>query len=413
MSDKRRKKLEKFSKYNDSETEKFFRKAKYGNIVVEYPKEYEENIYAQIAKLLHNKYPNFCNEDEIVQVLSSYGHIYTAQMEKGIGDGIYHIDSGNILVYTFLNRLNKTLVHEVIHKLGYLRLDDGFESMPEIYKEAGAELLSNSILEGPLCREMILGRMRVRCVGVQPRYLTATALVNQLNMVVGGSLLERSMIEGKNYLEPAIKELIGEKDYETIFRKMQEICSLEKKYWQGKQNEKHENYIYKEVAMYQNMVMKKIFDSRVKNVKTQEDAGILLDSLMNFSDFRVKFYAPRERDVDFEEYFMQMKESLEAMFDTKFQITDISDDWENKYPFIKLDSLERAREQDEREKINQLAEKNKIGFWQRLFRKPKAELPASSEEYKFIEQVDFTVAKQETTNIKIGQTITSYEEKEK
>ncbi len=400
MSEKSRvqnckKKIERFSKYNDNEIKKFFEKVKYGNIVMEYPADYEMKIYKTVEELLRAKYPEFCDEENLSEILSLYGHIYTAQLRKGIGNGIYHIDSGNILLYSFINKLSKNLIHEIIHKLGYLRFNEDFYSMHEIYKEAGTELISNTILNGPLCKEMVIGRMRARCVGVQPEYLVETILVNQINMACGNHTLEKSIIKGENYFEPRIEELVGKEAAKEIYNKLQTICLSEKNFWKKSQWVNQEKNITKKIMEYQELVMTKIFDSRIKQISNKDDAQNLLEELMNFSDFRVKFYAPKEKDYKFLEYFEKNKKELEKRFDTVFSIEDISEEWDSKYPFIKLEQEEINREKLEKEKINRLTEKRNTTFWQRLFGKKQISLPEKGE-YKELEQVNFTIKMKES-----------------
>ncbi len=360
-----------FSKYNEDELCKFFKSVKCASIVMSYPNSLEKDVYKHVASILKNRYPKYCDENDIEKTLSLYGNIYTAKIYEGLGDAIYHINSANILIYSFLNKLNESLVHELIHKLGYLNFNEDFYQMPKIYIESGTELITNSVMNNPLCRELILGRMWTRCVGVQPRYLIETTLVNQLNMACGQDVLERSILQGKNYIEPEIINLIGKEKYNVLFAKMQDICLLEKMYWKSGKKQSREQAFYKKVLEFQDDVLKEIFGARIKKVENKEDAEELLNELMHFSDFRVRLENPSEKDEIFDVFFNEQKKLLEEKFNTRFKIKDITSSWKGRYPVIMQDKDKLAKQNLEKSKIDAMVDKKNVGFWGRIFKSKK------------------------------------------
>lgn len=347
---------EDFSKYNEDEMYKFFKSIRYAKVVRSYPNSLEKDIYKHVASIIKKQYPKYCDEDDIVKTLSMYGNIYTAQITKGLGNGLYHINSATVLIYSFLNKLNDSVVHELIHKLGYLKYNEDFYKMPKIYIEAGTELITNTVLNKPLCREMLLGKMWTRSVGVQPRYLTETALVNQLNMACGNDSLERSILNGRNYIEPEIKNIMGEEKYSLLFAKLNDICRLEKAYWKSSRKEAKETEIYNRIYDFQEDILHEILEKRISQVKTREEAEQILNEVMQFSDYRLKVEGTNGKDESFEIFFEEHKKALEERFKTTFEIKDITTEWENRYPIIMLEKSELDKEEMEKNKIDDMAE---------------------------------------------------------
>lgn len=379
--------IQSFSKYNEEELYKFFKLANIGEIVMSYPTSLERSVYEYVASLLEKKYPQYCDRKEIVDVLSSYGNIYTAKISKNMGSGVYHLTSSNILIYSFLNKLNESVVHEIIHKLGYLGFNDEFYKMPLILLEPGTELVANTILEKPVCKELLVGKLWGRSVGVESSYLIETVLVNQLNIACGNNTLERSIISGRNYIEPEIEKLIGRDKYLVLKAQMEDISRLEKQCWGNHRNKKMEREVSSKVLSFQNDLLTEIFDLKMDKITTEKEAREMLQELMEFSDYRVKSESLNYEDEFFVRYFNQKKRELEEKFNFSIEIEDLSKTWEARYPIIKPDKETLKRSEKEKIQIKEMAEKRQgrrhKRFFKRLFsKKENVELPKALEQLK-------------------------------
>lgn len=378
-----------FSKYNEEELKKHFSRARYGTIIQSYPSLIEEKLYLYLFMLLKRKYPEFCDKKEVMQTLSSYGHIYTAKLEKKMGNAIYIENSADILLYSFLNEIDEDVIHELIHKLGFLKFDESFYNMPEIYWESGTELITNTIFDNPLCREMIVDGVWGRTVGVQPTYMIETILVSQLNTICEGNLLEKSNIQGKNFFEPELINLLGEKEYAFFFGSIKEICRLEKKYWKIHENNSKRLEIKDKISDFQNSLLEIAFTKKLEQVKTPEEAEEYLQGLMKFSDYRIKF--ENETDKFFTEFFQAKKHELEIRYEREYNIEDIQSTWFDRYPAIKLDEAKENRKEEQKAIIDEMA-----GVKKPLFgRKRKKELPSPIDskaipEYLYKVDIDFS-----------------------
>lgn len=382
-----------FLRYSKEELYDFFKSTKMGVIVMSYPSFLEKSVYEDIALLLKAKYPEYCDKEEIVKILSSYGNIYTAKINEKMGSGIYHKTSANILIYSFLNKLNESIVHELIHKLGYLRFNEDFYNMPLVLLEPGTELVTNTILNKPVYQELLFGSLWTRSVGVDSNYLIETALVNQLNMACGNNTLEKSIINGRNYIEPEAEKLIGKEKYLVFQTQIQDISRLEKQYWRNPKNSRLEKDLSSRIFKYQNDLLTEVFDARINNVTTKEEAEAFLQELMNFSDYRVKSEDLNFEDIFFTKYFNAKKKELEEKFKFSAEIEDLSKSWRKRYPIINLDEEILEKSKLEKIKIDEMAEKRfqnePKGFFRKLFsKKQKPELPNTSRE---LETKDFKI----------------------
>lgn len=352
--------IEKLSRYNEEELFRYFKAADLGFMVMSYPASLEQEIYSYFSIILKRKYPDYCDEKDIKETLSKYGHIYTAKLNPKHGEAIYQLNSANILMYDFMDRLDDALLHELLHKLGYLRFNDDFYKMPQIYIEAGTELVTNTILERPQCRELVLGSMWTRSIGVQPAYLLETSLVNQFNMICKGSPLERGIIDGRNYLEDEIRELVGEEKYLVLFEELKEICRLEKEFWKSGRSKRVQTDIENRISDFQNDLLKTGFDRKSEEIEDANSAETFLKELMDYSDYRIKHYK-NDSYVDefFDEYFEAKKEFFETKFGKKFNIENIQDTWKNRFPTVLLDKEAIKRKEENKKKIDEMARKKK------------------------------------------------------
>ena len=190
-------------------------------------------------------------------------------------------------------------------------------------------------------------------------------------MACGQDVLERSILQGKNYIEPEIINLIGKEKYNVLFAKMQDICLLEKMYWKSGKKQSREQAFYKKVLEFQDDVLKEIFGARIKKVENKEDAEELLNELMHFSDFRVRLENPSEKDEIFDVFFNEQKKLLEEKFNTRFKIKDITSSWKGRYPVIMQDKDKLAKQNLEKSKIDAMVDKKNVGFWGRIFKSKK------------------------------------------
>ena len=359
-----RKRIEEFSQYSDEDKKKFYNRNGFGIIVQKYPIEFETLIYEKIAKLIVQRYPDFAYEVDIINTLMSAGSIYTMKVSSLQGHGFYHLNSADIGIYAYLDRISDELLHEVIHKLGYLKFNPEFYDMDVMFREAGTEIVTNKVLGKKECKECIIRGAWVKSLGPDQEYLLQTALVNQINQAMGGESLEQSILQGNNIFQVKMESVFGEEFSDELSKRLKELTAYEKEYWNNYtkhgNDRDRENKIMKLFQRFQNDLMHKAFDEEIDNVDSVFSAKYLLNKLVEFSDFRIKRKVDEGdkvffRDDEFKKYFDKAKRKLEKRFDTVIDVDFDEDEWSSRHPVEYISDEEKARRAKERKSISEKA----------------------------------------------------------
>lgn len=353
-----KKRIKEFSNYTDEQNYIYYKTSGSAIIVNGYPKEFERDVYECFARLLVGK--SFVNikSDDLIERLSSYGRLYSAKMLKKNEQAFYHLTSANVLVYSMFSKLDRKIVHELIHKLGYMAFDQDFYDMPEILIESGTEIVTNRILNQPVCRENIEGDFWGRCVGVQPAYLLESFFVTQLNKAEGNELLEKSIVDGKNHIEPEMIRLFGKENYTYFLEKIKDVCMLEKKlglifYCKDKKA------FLEQLNMLQNEILEIGFDAKYNRIQNKNEAEKYLKELMLFSDYRLKSRKKDWKDDFFNEYYDEKVKELTKEYKFNFKVEDIQESWFDRIPCIMMDENEQDFYAKNKKKIDELVAKSK------------------------------------------------------
>ena len=95
---------------------KEFKRKKYGRIAKVYTPEEEKAIYEATAKIIDLKYCHLISKEEIVEVLSKKGKIFSVDFGEAETFGICEKGSCNIGVNEIIRNISATLLHELIHR---------------------------------------------------------------------------------------------------------------------------------------------------------------------------------------------------------------------------------------------------------------------------------------------------------
>lgn len=355
---------------------KLYKRIGYGRIVLENDQEIENIIYKGVIKLLHYKYGDIINEEELYNRATEFGRIYTMDMTEQ--NGFYDKDTANIGINHFLNRLSDTLVHEIVHKLGALSFNKAFYELPTIYKEAGAEIISSNILKSQDCKEFIYNGNWARFSDKMKSRFLLCSLVNQMNVIFGEKYLADTIINGTDSFEKRAKEVLGEDKFNEYTKKLERIVEKEKKYWKKdiynddarKETERELDTI---VHKWQNDLMVDVFNKRIKKTDSYEESMQILYDLKNLSEYRIKKDIKNESCSDhfFKKYFEDSRSELQAKFpDKTFEIDYDETEWNRKYEYNTLED----ESQSDKEKIKKMKgvceEKS---FWGKVLKKHSLE----------------------------------------
>ena len=207
-----------------------YRKMGYGYISKVYSKEVEKNYYRQAAKIVSTKYNQFITEQEMYEIISNRGKIFT-MVVKGNRRAFLETQTGNIGISHFLDRMTELLLHELIHKVGYERNNKSFLYMSVIFKEAGTELIKSRALSDYTTKRFILKDLWASYPEKLDDSFLISSLVNQLNEAVGGQTLEKSILQGDDFFKPSIIEKYGEGSFIFLKENMEDLSREEMRYW--------------------------------------------------------------------------------------------------------------------------------------------------------------------------------------
>lgn len=316
-----------------------YRKMNLGFVAKDYEQDEENKIYEEVTDLICKKYGNFIKRDEALSVLKSKGKIYTMDVKKR--EGFYEYKTGNVGIPHFL-RLTPTLMHELVHKLGYLQADESFRQMSNVFKEAGTELVSATSLSDKECRILIFKGVYSKFhEKTESNYLNVN-LVNQINQAIGGNTLEKSIVTGKDYFKQAIIDRWGEGCYVNLEKNIEDIAKEEEKYWNLyeyiSEDDKleAESKLRKHIFSVQDTILKAEFDRRFEEVDSRDSAIEFLRSLKDFETNRIRVLDEDSsdrlfKDPGFEEIYNKYKFQLEKKYDN-INIIYFESEWKGNYP---------------------------------------------------------------------------------
>lgn len=383
-----------------------------GYIACNYTKEQEEAVYLAASKILSSKYPNLATRDDIYETLNTKGNIYTIYKYKGDPkSGL--LDNGkncNVLIPYFLKRMTENLLHELTHKIGFIKADDSFLLMNREIRECGTELVASSALSVKDARYFVLPGI----AGKYPEHansgLLEFSLVNQLNTLVGNDKLEKSILQGHDYFKEAIIQKYGAAFYEEVASRISFIENQKMKFYDlysslGEDNKKVADMskdLTNEVLEFQDDILRMELDSRFGKVSSAEEGKRFLEELNFFGRNRLQVQSPDGtfEDKRLEGIFNVYKAKIEQTYGTvevnfeRFKLEDlpqleISEDLE---PGELLD-IEQMAAKFEIQSRKRLKDSRKSGFrkWIEKFvhsnQKPLA-LPNSTNTFEKDIQVD-------------------------
>ncbi len=380
--------------YQNAKTErmyKIFKRVGYGRIIIENDEKVENIVYEGVSRLLHLRYGSIIDKNELYTRISKYGKIYTMDMKEK--NGFYDENTASIGINHFLNKLTNTLLHEIVHKAGKLSFSESFYNLPNVYKEAGAEIISSETLKTKYCREYIYNGNWARFPNtLQSRFLLCS-LVNQLSIAIGENEFVDTIVNGTNSFEKKSEEILGKDKFKEYTQKLENIVNIEKKYWKKDIDDENARKATEEklnglVDEWQNNLLKDVFGK--KEIFLYEDANEYLKKLKEFSELRIKKENKNYEfsDTFFKDFFNNAKEKIEKMFpNDKFEVEYSEKEWSEKYKCNTIDErnlsdkevlakmesvyektsfLKKVLNKNNSKKVKMLDEKSKSDFDERL-----------------------------------------------
>lgn len=390
--------MEKYFKEDISELAKRYRKMHWGYIAKCYSKSEEKIYYRQAANLLSKKYNHIISEDKVFEILSKRGNIYTMHIINK-ENAFYEFNTGNILISHFLDRMTQTLLHEMVHKLGFSSQNEDFNKMSVIFNESGVELVSAKALDEKEKIEFLFHNASAKMPNKISDSFITVALTNQINEAVGGEWLEKSILKGENLFEPEIDKRYGEGSFVFIKENIEDLARIEGKYWRNykylseEEKKEQEDILKSKIIKIQDFILESEFDKRFENVNSLEKGKEFLEELKIFGLNRVKFkansnYTAKWKDSSLDNFFNKYKKEIEEKYGNVHIAYDETF-WENNYEFNICDEDEISNE-EKRAILNMSIEFQKMhkakGIFSKLLYKIKGKTKSLPEETNIAEE---------------------------
>lgn len=366
---------------NIDELAEQYRIDRIGYIACNYTKEQEEAVYMAASKILAGKYKDIIDVQDTYETLNSRGNIYTIYKYKGDArSGL--LDNGkncNVLIPYFLKRMTENLLHELTHKIGFIKADDSFLLMNHDIREAGTEIVASSAMSVKNASYFVLPGIAGSFPDNANSGLLTFSLVNQLGLLVGNQSLEKSILQGHDYFKEAISEKYGERVYEELSSKISSIEKEKERFYDlystlGEDNRKVAELgssFSEQIADFQDEILKLEFDARYNRISSLDEGKQFLQDLNSFGKNRLQVQNSdgNFEDKSLEEIFNSYKSRIEQTYGTtgiefeRFKLEElpqlqIAEDLE---PGEYLD-IEQMAADFEKQSRQRLKESRKSGF---------------------------------------------------
>ena len=219
----------------------------------------------------------------------------------------------------YLDRLTTYLFHEVVHKIGFINSNGG-KQLPDRIKEAGTELVTAEALKTKDCKGYLFSENWAKFPNTISTYFLDCVMINQINNIVGNSSLEKSILNGNcQFLEDLENKFGKEKSDELIesFTNMSERFDYFTTFFKvlnEKEKEICTKEINHEIDEIQGITLQ-YFNEKLNETFTTRQANDLLDSLLDYSNYRIKKQKDGSfHDDEFEKCFKETKQKLKERF---------------------------------------------------------------------------------------------------
>ena len=366
-----------------------YHKLGYGNIAQFYNNDEANIYYSFVATKLSEKYPDLVAKKEIEDLLCDKGKILT--IDSVIKKGFYDSERNIVAIKHYLNRVTTTLFHEIVHKISFLKGNGEIEKIPSVIKEAGTEKVTAETLMSKKTIGYVFGNVWGKFPNTISDYYLSYSFINQLNHIAGKNQIEKTILNGDLTFENRLKEIYGEEQYQDIVSGLTKIeedfCeySVYNSINGKKKNETLKERLSENIDALQDKILRLSYDKKVSEVKNHEEADEILRNMLSFSENRLRRKVDGKlTDRAFEEYFLNVKKTLESRFKGhKFDRHFDSDEWRKKYPEL-VDVVQITEE--EKRKIAKDGKNNykqaKGSFFSKLFGKDDNDIELLAEPIK-------------------------------
>lgn len=238
--------------------------------------------------------------------------------------------------------------------------------MKPVFLETGAELVASSALSTKQGIAGVLPGFWGKFPEQAKTDLLGLSLTSQLNMLVGGENLEKSILYGKDYFKGAIIDKYGEENYVYLSEQINDISIQESDYLaqylilgeEGVENLR--TAIIDKAIRIQDYMLELEFDKKMQSVDSLESGKKFLTELLEFGSNRLKkLYTNETQDgsenIVFEDASLRKHfEDYKAVIESNFGKTNV-DYAESNLVELPVNDVSGKISDDEQMEVEQMA----------------------------------------------------------
>lgn len=333
-----------------------------------YSKEEQQKFYEQAEELLKNRYNEIFDSSSFLELMKKSGDIIVADFteRKEIITGDYFFDSNDIALAYETEKLDDSLLHEILHKNYFMRINKSKKDLlPKLgYLEGATEFLKSEAFQNKkdVARKVIIKSSKTKKdeevmlnLKENTSYPAHVAIIKELRILEkcdflneetesanrNTTAIEDDILNGKENFDKGFKEKYGENIYNKIMNLLNKIET--------------ENESFFEI---ENIILD-LFNKEFEKVRSKEEAKKYFERLSNL--YKVRGHN-RRRDDEFLEFVNSKLENAKEKFgeieipEFKFNIPEIEESFGQ---IVQKDNLQRSIRLGQKNFIN-MFEKGKL-----------------------------------------------------
>lgn len=245
-----------------------------------YSRSDEDKIYKKAIELLNKAFPNLVRLDEI-SILQKKGRVFLTEYDESAhhrGEQYGKTADVSTEFPIFNGEIDLTMLHELIHKFTFVKgiiTEEDFEKNSAFY-EGATELTAQKAFQGLKKESTMTSGYKVNLSG-DVAYTNQVALLQQLDLLLGGDFVERSILVDKDALKNEMIAQFGEENYTFIWNRIADTRNATNDL----------KLIGEAIDDVQRAIIENCLPQKLKTLKTKEDFENFFETVRAIGDVRL------------------------------------------------------------------------------------------------------------------------------
>lgn len=256
------------------------RSAKIDRLRKLYSRSDEDKIYKRAIELLNKAFPNLVRLDEI-SVLQEKGRVFLTDYDKSATHkGEHYGKTADISTKfpVFNGEIDLTMLHELVHKFTFVKgiiTEEDFEKNSAYY-EGATELTAQKAFQGLKKESTMASGYKVNLSG-DVAYTPQVSLLQQLDLLLGGEFVEKSILVDKDALKNEMIARFGEENYTFIWNRIADTRNATNNL----------SLIGEAIDDVQGAIIENCLPQMLKTLKTREEFESFFETVRAIGDIRL------------------------------------------------------------------------------------------------------------------------------